>query len=626
MIVYQSDKAGFSRDVQSGEIDTIILRNLRGTRGFGAGPAEVRSWYQSLTHMNTVLLDPEIPEDSGVSVELQIPQTSKRIDFIVSGRPEPEADHAVIVELKQWETAEPTPMDGLVRTFVGGALRDTAHPSYQAWSYAELLRHFNEAVYEGDIQLHPCAYLHNFRDRAPLDDPSYAEWVKQAPLFVKGDVEGLRRFIKQWVRHGDRSEIIFRIDRGRIRPSRSLADSLASLMEGNREFTMIDEQKVVYERALHLTRTTPRGEKRVLLVHGGPGTGKSVVAVNLLVALTKDRQFTQYVTKNAAPRAVYESKLTGVMTKTRYSNLFTHSGRFHEVSEGRFRILIVDEAHRLNEKSGIYKNLGDNQVKELIRAADVTVFFLDEDQRVTLRDIGTRDEILFWAEELGADVEEMELLSQFRCNGSDGYLAFLDQVLQVRETAHHDPSTLDYDYDFRVIDSPNELRARIEALNEEANRARVVAGYCWEWVSKKDPDAYDVVIPEHDFRMRWNLTSDGSLWLVKPDSIHEIGCIHTCQGLELDYVGVIVGRDLVVRDGTVVTRPEERARYDSSIRGYKKRLAEDPRAAREEARTIILNTYRTLMTRGLKGCYVYCVDEEAHEYFRTIVTSASRPR
>jgi uncharacterized protein len=489
-------------------------------------------------------------------------------------------------------------------------------PSYQAWSYAELLRGFNEAVYEGDIRLHPCAYLHNCQDGSVLDSDFYRPWVSQAPLFVKGQVDRLRAFIKRWIRYGDRNEILVRIDGGRLRPSKSLADSLAGLMKGNREFTMIDDQKLVFERALHLVRTTPAGEKRVLIVHGGPGTGKSVVALNLLVALTKDRDLVQYVTKNAAPRAVYEGKLTGTMSRTKYSNLFRGSGAFTAAEQGTFRALVVDEAHRLNEKSGLYQNLGDNQVKELIHAADVTVFFLDEDQRVTLQDIGTRDEIVFWAEEAGAGIDEMWLQSQFRCNGSDGYLAWLDHVLGVRETPHVDLSTLDYDYDFRVCDSPNEVRELIEARNEHANRSRLVAGYCWDWSSKKNPAAWDVEIPEHDFRMRWNLTEHGSGWLSHPESIHEIGCIHTCQGLELDYVGVIIGGDLVVEDGKPVTRPEARSKHDRSIRGFKKRLKADPERARAEARMIILNTYRTLMTRGLKGCYVYAVDPELRAYLK----------
>jgi len=617
MIVYQKTKQDFATDVETGRIDDIVLRRYRDALGSRVGRSEQRSWQNSLTAMHLVLSDAEIPSDAGVAIELQIPQTSKRIDFIVSGQDATRSDGAVIVELKQWEAADPTPMDAVVRTFLGGALRECPHPSYQAWSYAQLLRDFNMEVQEGDIGLHACAYLHNFTATS-LEDPFYAEWTGLAPLFKKGDVERLREFIKRWVKHGDQSRIAYRIDRGRIRPSRSLADAVQGLMEGNREFTMIDEQKVVYERAVQLVRDTPAGEKKVLIVEGGPGTGKSVVAVNLVARLTQDRETSAYVTKNAAPRAVFESRLTGMMTKSRYSSLFQGSGGFIATDRGTFRALVVDEAHRLNEKSGLYQNLGDNQVKELIQAADVTVFFIDEDQRIAFQDIGTKDEILFWASELGADIEETELLSQFRCNGSDGYIAWLDHTLQIRETAETRLEALDYDFDFRVFDDPTSLRAAIEAENEVRNRARLVAGYCWRWESKKDPEAFDLVFPEHDFRARWNLTQDGSLWLVKPESVSEVGCIHTCQGLELDVVGVIIGPDLVVRDGEVVTNAGERDRFDSTVRGYKKRLKTDPQGAKADARRVILNTYRTLMSRGMKGCWVWCVDAETNAWFRQV--------
>jgi uncharacterized protein len=615
MIVYTSDKAGFRTDVEHGRIDQVILNNFKRAFGHSVAKNEVRAWHQSLTYMNTVLNDQDIPEDVGVSIELRIPQTAKRIDFLLTGQDEDEVDHAVIVELKQWESAEVTDLDGVVETWVGGAKRKVSHPSYQAWSYAALLQDFNQAVYDGRIELRPCAYLHNFEECGVLDDERYGPHVERAPLFLKHGIPKLREFIKRYVKHGDRGEAIYRIESGRIRPSKKLADSVAGLMEGNEEFVMIDDQKVVLESALDLARRTSNdGEKRVLIVEGGPGTGKSVVALNLLVALTRQRDLAKYVTRNGAPRAVFESRLTGTMTRTRFSNLFSGSGAFVTAEAGTFDVLIVDEAHRLNEKSGLYQNLGENQVKELIEAANLTVFFIDEDQRVTLRDIGTKGEIVHWARHFGAEVHEMELESQFRCNGSDGYLAWIDHVLGIRSTAHPDLSGVDYD--FRVCSTPNELRDLIRDRNEKVGPSRLVAGYCWRWKSKKDKNAFDIEFPAHDFRMRWNLDQDGPLWILKPSSINEIGCIHTCQGLELDYVGVIIGPDLVVRDGEIVTRPEARDRYDSSIRGYKKRLRADPEGARRDARAVILNTYRTLMTRGMKGCYVYCVDGGLAEHLR----------
>ena len=187
-------------------------------------------------------------------------------------------------------------------------------------------------------------------------------------------------------------------------------------------------------------------------------------------------------------------------------------------------------------------------------------------------------------------------------------------MLGIRDTAN---PTLDQgEFDFRVFDSPNEVRRLIEEKNRANNRARMVAGYCWDWKSKKQPDAFDVVIPEQDFAMQWNLAQDGGLWITAERSVEQIGCIHTCQGLEVDYIGVIVGPDLVVQNGEVVTQPEKRSRQDQSIKGYKKQLRDEPDAARAKADAIIKNSYRTLMTRGMKGCYVYCTNPETAAYFR----------
>ncbi|MEE4277451.1 MAG: DNA/RNA helicase domain-containing protein, partial [Halieaceae bacterium] len=223
-------------------------------------------------------------------------------------------------------------------------------------------------------------------------------------------------------------------------------------------------------------------------------------------------------------------------------------------------------------------------------------------------------EIRDWAKRCGAEVTELTLASQFRCNGSDGYLAWVDHVLQIRETANR--TLEDIDYDFRVCGTPHELRALIAEKNYALNRARVVAGYCWDWKGKKDPSVYDISIPEHEFSMRWNLASDSGLWAIMPNSVNEAGCIHTCQGLELDYVGVIFGEDFVIRDGVAVTDAAKRSSQDRSIHGYRKMLKEDPDRARALADQVIKNTYRTLMTRGQKGAFVYSVDEETNEYFR----------
>lgn len=617
MIVYQETKAGFLRDAFTRDIEEVILAAFKLRTGHAVARSEVRSWKESLIAVAKVVNDAAVPDDAGVGIEYGIPQTSKRIDFILSGTGEDQRDQLVIVELKQWESAKKTDRDGIVRTRFAGGEADTSHPSYQAWSYASLLRDFNEAVYEGDLGLNPCAYLHNYVDDGNLTDPFYEEYLAKAPVFLKGEAERarLREFIAQHVRTGDQRQLLYRVDNGRIRPSKGLVDALCGMLAGQAEFVLVDDQKVVYEAALAAARAAATtGKKQVVIVDGGPGTGKSVVAINLLVALTAGRLVTKYVTKNAAPRDVFKAKLSGSIRRTRIDNLFVGSGAFVDTAANVFDALVVDEAHRLNEKSGLYQNQGEHQVTEIIGSAKCAIFFIDEDQRVTWKDIGEKADIERRAKRAGAKVTHLKLESQFRCNGSDGYLAWLDDTLAIRPTAN---TTLDTrtDFDFRVFDSPEELRKVIEQRNRASNKARMVAGYCWDWKSKKDSNAVDVVIPEHGFGMQWNLTQDGGLWIMAPDSVKQIGCIHTCQGLEVDYIGVIVGPDLVVRNGMVKTQPLLRSRQDQSIRGYKQVRDTDPEAP-GKADLIIKNTYRTLMTRGMKGCYVYCTDEETREWFR----------
>jgi uncharacterized protein len=527
-------------------------------------------------YMNNALLGAGIPADAGVAIEYRIPQTAKRVDFILTGLDGAGRRAAVIVELKQWSEAAATAKDGIVETFVGGAKREVEHPSYQAWSYAWYLRDYNEAVDEDGIELRPCAYLHNLvrtpvRSRAPF----YAAYTPRRRCSPARTRSGCRTFLRRYIHKGDRKQVLYQIDNGRIRPSKNLADHLASLLSGNREFILLDEQKLVYETALaQATRAAESGRKQVLIVEGGPGTGKSVVAVHLLVELTRRGRVAQYVTRNAAPREVYEQKLTGAMRRTRIRNLFKSSGAYVEAEPNSLDVLIVDEAHRLNEKSGLYGNLGDHQIAEIIRAAKCCVFFVDDDQRVTFKDVGEKAVIRDIALAHGAEVAEYELASQFRCNGSDGYLAWLDQLLGIRDTANLDLDGIDYD--FRVFDSPVDLHRQIVELNRINNKSRVVAGYCWDWRGKRDPRVEDVRIDAHGYARRWNLDKDGKLWIVTPGSEEEVGCIHTCQGLELDYVGVILGPDWVVRDGRVVTDAAKRSKQDQSVRGYKSWLARDP--------------------------------------------------
>lgn len=615
MIVYAATKQQFLKDNDNDDIEEVILRHFKEATGKKVGASEIRSWQGSLTYMAKVLRDDDLPSDAGLAIELHIPQSSKRIDFLLTGRDENQAKKAVLIELKQWSKASATTKDAIVKTALGGGLVETIHPSYQVWSYAALLEGFNEAVYDKSIEIRPCAYLHNYVSDGVIDSAHYEAHTSKAPLFLKGpeELSKLRSFLKKHITYGDNKEVLYELSNGKIRPSKALAEALTGLMDGKPEFVLIDDQKEVFESALVAASEASIAAPKVLIIEGGPGTGKTVLAINLLVRLTALKLLSKYVSKNAAPRKVYESKLVGTIKRSHFSNFFSGSGAFIETEPNTFDALIVDEAHRLNEKSGLYGNLGENQIKELINSSKCSIFFIDEDQRVTLNDIGSKQAIRTFAKSKGATVEEYTLSSQFRCSGSDGYLAWLDDVLAIRPTAN--PLLDTSEYEFKVFNSPQAMHASIEQKNH-GNKARVVAGYCWPWLSKKDPKASDVVIGD-DYARQWNLDQDGSLWIIAENSIEQVGCIHTCQGLEVDYIGVIIGPDLIVRDGKVLTAPHKRDKYDKSIRGWKKLMKEQPDFAQKETDLIIKNTYRTLMTRGMKGCYLYCTDQETAQYFES---------
>lgn len=616
MIVYNNSKEGFRNDVLTNRIGLIISDKILKIIGRRTPPSELRAFSNSLDKMDKVLADTEIPSDCGISVEYNIPQTSKRVDFIITGKND-DSENVIIIELKQWESCVVTDRDGIVKTYLGGGINDTSHPSYQAYSYAALIRGFNQTVQEENINILPCAYLHNYEMDDHITNSFYNNYIEKAPLFLQSDAIKLRHYIKDYIKQGDHNDIMQRIDEGKIKPSKTLADAIDSLLRGNEEFVMIDEQKVVYENIKQIAERSSIENKNVIIVKGGPGTGKSVVAINLLVELLNSVEgLTKYVTKTSAPRDVYFTMLRKGRTMIELKQLFVGSGTFIDAPQNSNRTLLVDEAHRLTYRTGFMKR-GDNQIKEIINSALCSVFFIDEDQRVSLEDYGSIAIIERIAKIFKANIHHFELMSQFRCNGSDGYISWLDNTLQIRETANQFFDKDDYNFDFRIFENPNELRDEIFEKNKINNKARLVAGYCWDWTSKKNPEEDDIIIPEYGFSMKWNFFNYKTGWIIDPDSVNEIGCIHTSQGLEVDYIGVILGDDILYREGELITVPENRSSQDKTIHGYKKRRKEFPEETEETLRKIILNTYKTLMTRGMKGCYVYFVDEETREYFKS---------
>ena len=426
----------------------------------------------------------------------------------------------------------------------------------------------------------------------------------------------MKDFISRHIKYGDNKETLYRIENGGIKPSKQLQDNILSMLEGNEEFTMVHLQKDVFEDAKRLAKLSKKdGKKRVYIVEGGPGTGKSVIAINLLGRFLGEYGMNcQYITKNQTPRDVYSVQLKGTYKKTEIDNLFCGSGSYMDEKSNEFDALIVDEAHRLTEKTGYYKK-GENQIKEIINAARFSIFFIDSKQRIHIDDYGAVERIEHFAKELKAEISYGKLEAQFRCSGAEKFIDWVEKSLQYKDASEEIDTTFLKDYDVEIFDNPNDLKRKIIECNKIQNKSRILAGYCWKWITKNPKaDDYDIDIPEYDFKMKWNFNN--TIWAIDKDSVEQVGCIHTSQGLEFDYVGVIIGKDLRYENGKVITDFNERASTDKSLFGIKKMYEEDREKALELADQIIKNTYRTLLTRGQKGCYIFCKDKPLAEYLK----------
>lgn len=626
MIVYNETKGQFVADVKSCVIADKILDCIR-QRGLNAGhDKEYISWENSMQFMRNIVDDKDIEDEVRIAIEYNIPLTSKRVDFIIYGSDANNTDSVVIVELKQWQEADIVADDMCycVRTNVGKANNIVCHPSYQAYSYARFLRNYSQTISENNINIVPCAYLHNYKPEKKyvLDHPIYYEWTREAPFFIKNQVQEFSAFVKKFVsKRSSTGDILYFIDNGRIKPTKALQDTLVSMVKGNKEFILLDEQAVIYDMCLKtMAQCKKDGKKRTIVIEGGAGTGKSVLAVNLLMEFTNQSLNASYVTKNSAPRNAFLSILTNSDAKkiVDIKALFRSPFNLSNISANLYDCLIVDEAHRLVKKMYGDWN-GENQVKECINDSLLTIFMLDEDQAITTKDIGSVAEIKEWCDKLGSRMilnESTRLVSQFRCNGSDAYIQFLNKLLQKNEeTVCVDIDELNYD--FKVFDTPEEMRDALHEKNKINNKSRMVAGYCYDWNVKNNRGPWDIVIGPH-FKAKWNLKDD-SIWAINPDSFEEVGCIHTAQGLEFDYVGVIIGRDLTYNTETfkVETHQEAISKDDKSsgIRTLRNT---------QEARRLILNTYKVLLNRGQKGCYVYCEDEALRNYFRSVLGDGTK--
>ena len=613
MILFSCLKKEFIEAINYGVISNRVYYAYKQKMGKKTKLSQIKSWANSLPFMKDILID--LPEDVGITIEYAIPLTSKMVDVIISGYDENKKPVIILVELKQWEYVyDVRDRDAVVKTLIGSKEINSLHPSYQVLSYKELMQNYNVNIDINKVNIIPLVYLHNYDLRSDDDilNKKFAPYYKKALMFGKNDIDELKSYIHDNIKFGDNLEVMQMIDNSEIKPTKKLLDVIGNVLETKKEFLLLDEQKVIMEEiSKYAYMSFTDNKKRVMIIKGGPGTGKSVLAINALGELLSIGLMGAYVSKNMAPRAVYKTMVLNGDKKISINELFKGSGFFFRDKCNKYDFLLIDEAHRLQEKSGLHNNIGENQIKEIINAARLSVFFVDEKQIVTLKDIGRIANIKDWAKFYEALVIEMELNSQFRCNGSDNYLDFIDKLLYNKREKNC------FNFDFQVMDSPHDLRELVIEKNTN-NNARLVAGFCWTRNGKNADNQDYLDIKIDDFGMSWNL-KHGEPFAIRENAINEIGCIHNVQGLEFDYIGVIIGPDLKYREGKIITDCKERASTEKSLYGLYVLMKKDKTYYQNLADTIIRNTYRVLLTRGIKGCYVYCIDKKLQKYLKKVI-------
>lgn len=582
--------------------------------------SERRSWHNSLRSLADILRLGEL-NDHGILLEYQLPLTSRRLDAMITGR-DTRRDRAVIVELKQWENAELADADDLLRTWIGGDNRHVLHPAAQVHHYRRYLEDVQDVFHDGEdrVVLDACAYLHNYSPRK--DDALFAERSEAirrlAPVFTADDGPRLAEHLQDRVGRGDGERILRRVAESRYKPAKKLLLHVAGVIRNEPAFVLLDEQQVVFSKILATVKNgIADRRKHVFVVRGGPGTGKSVLALNLLGVLSGMGVNAQHATGSKAFTSTLQ-KIVG----TRAAYQFRYFNNFGQANYNDVDVLICDEAHRIRRTSNNRftrkeKLSARAQIQEIVDAAKVSVFLLDDRQIVRPNEIGSSLLIREQAACSDALLHEYDLEAQFRCAGSETFVGWIDKTLGVRETPHVLFDQAQESFEFGIVSTPGELDRLIREKVDQGSSARLVAGYCWPWSKELGVDGALVDdIRIGDFRRPWNARPDmkrlprnvpkADYWAYDPAGIDQVGCIYTAQGFEFDYVGVIWGKDL---------------RYDpeqGAWTGDATKSSDAPvKRSRDSFLALVKNTYRVLLSRGMKGCYVYFEDVETEKFVRS---------
>ena len=620
MLLYQGTSDEFVSETTKNAIVDKLEGSFKRQMGYNPSEPERRSWQNSLRAMALVVASSGLKKH-GVGIEYQLPGSSKRLDFMITGMSVDKKKEAVIIELKQWEKTEPGDGDKVV-TFVGQRERDVLHPSVQVGNYRQYLSDQLVALHEGEtsIRLSACSYLHNYslEKDDPLLEEKFKAVVQKNPVFSKDDVDKLVAYLNNFVPQSDNGEVLEEIVKSRAKPSKKLLEEIHRVVKDDSRYVLLDEQIVAYNRIVaEVKRSAKTGEKAAVIIRGGPGTGKSVIALNVMGELSKLGHNTHYVTGSKA----FTETIRQILGK-RGAQQVKYFNSYMTAESAEVDVMICDEAHRIritsnNRFTKKDKRSNKTQLEELFDASKVAVFFIDDRQVVRPDEIGSSVLIKEFAQSRGIRLYECDLTAQFRCNGSDAFINWVNHTLQIDVTANPFWEASN-PYEFKVFNSPIELENAIHAKVKEGATARMSAGFCWKW---SDPDSTgnlldDVVVG--DWRRPWDAKPGAgrlakgippaALWAYDPNGIGQVGCVYTAQGFEFDYIGVIIGKDLIYRSdkGWVGVKEES---YDTMVKRSKDKFVD-----------LVKNTYRVLLTRGMKGCYVYFMDEETRKFFESRIT------
>jgi len=584
--------------------------------GNSPNPAEKRSWENSLVEISEIFIQCGLG-DVNLLVEYQLPYSSKRIDVIALGSsPKNESPTVIVIELKQWTNA--SLIEGALDSLKIDSYGNTPilHPAIQVSRYCEYLNDFNRYVSDEHTNLFGIAYLHNWLDtnNSALD---LIQPTSRGMLFTGNQKSKLKEFLTAHVSSKFSDQITDDFLNSKIAPTKQLMQLAAEEVKNREQFRLLDEQQIAYSMVMKALRDAETSNtKTAVIITGGPGTGKSVIALSLLGELSRRGKTTLHATGSKAFRNSLR-KIAGARSP-QVQKLFSYFNSFMSAERNSLDVIICDEAHRIRETSAnrytkADLRTGTPQLHELLNVARVPVFLLDSNQVVRKGETGTPDYIEEEARELGLKVIRVDLDGQFRCGGSRLYETWLNGFLNL-DSSEKITWTKDPNFNVLVADSPEEIEAKLRQFESEGYKSRITAGYCWTWNDPNEDGTLPNDVKIGNWSKPWNVKGDrgvggylsGELWAIDPKGFDQVGCVYTAQGFEYDWNAVIFGPDLVWRSGLWVA--ERSGNKDPAMRGI----------APEHFETLVKNTYKVLLTRGLVGTLIFSVDEETQQYFKSL--------